>query len=121
MTLVEQVRAALAAGTPGEWKHSGLGAVDALMDGRWRQVAMAVGEAAQYGDPSRGPQEILAANADLIAGAPAWLAALCDRVEALETPRPRAACAGCGEPLGNRWWSSVPGRGDLCEACHLAR
>jgi hypothetical protein len=31
---------------------------------------------------------------------------------------PQKQCAECSSALGKRYWSDVPGRGDLCEACH---
>lgn len=66
----------MSAHTPGPWSVDRHGAIVAEIDGQLRQVAMATGEAPQHGDRTVRPQDIQAANADLIAAAPDLLAAL---------------------------------------------
>ncbi len=32
--------------------------------------------------------------------------------------RSESACGRCGGALGKRWWSKVPGFGEMCGGCH---
>ncbi len=79
MTDLAEIRAALAAATPGPWDDvvstwevRALGKVD---------HGFRVCEVFAAGDPAQGPH---AGNKALIANTPTWLAELCDRVERAE-------------------------------------
>ena len=92
--LTAEVRAALAAATPGPWEQS-------------RGFPVIV-YGADHNDIYSRPREEIERNVHLIASAPSWLAALCDRLDAAE-PKPvseplapgeiqtRLRCAKCGD------------------------
>ena len=76
--LTAEVRAALAAATPGPWKQS--------------RGFPAIVYGADRNDIYSRPREEIERNVRLIASAPSWLAALCDRLDAAEAKYERLRC-----------------------------
>lgn len=75
--LTDTVREALAKATPGPWEYE-------EPDGR-HGADPSIGSAAEYISPFFGSKN----DGDLITHAPAWLAELCDRLDAAEAAVPR--------------------------------
>lgn len=66
----------MSAFTPGPWRAEKHGLITAEVNGVRRQVASVQGDAVMHGDPSVDVVSLQQANANLIAAAPALLAAL---------------------------------------------
>ena len=97
--LTAEVRAALAAATPGPWEQS-------------RGFPVIV-YGADRNDIYSRPREEIERNVHLIANAPSWLAALCDRLDAAEAKL--AAAEAALSP------HTTEAHGCTCTECRIAR
>ena len=96
--LTAEVRAALAAATPGPWEQS--------------RVVPVIVYGADHNDIYSRPREEIERNVRLIAAAPSWLAALCDRLDAAE-----AKLAAVRELHQRRAWHTNQSAGYECATC----
>lgn len=78
------------------------------------ELDFCLGNAVKY--IARAGKKNPAKAAEDLAKARWYLTRALERLE--RAPRPESTCGRCEGELGRRWWSKVPGFGDLCSSCH---